>query len=123
MPSLANYMSRRFMKQDFLYWQKTGSGDFGKPTYATYQPLKARWEDKQQEILLPDNRKVLSKGFLMVYSRLLEGSLVFLGTLAQWQAMPTYPTVPTVGQGGREILLVTTEPDLQAKDQTYEIFL
>jgi hypothetical protein len=130
MATLARVMQKLALKQTMLYWEKTGSDTFGKPSYTPDNPmppgpvsLACRWEDKQQEIILPDNRKVLSKGYLLLLQDLKVGSLVFLGTLTNWQALPTYPKVPTVNQGGREVLLVRTTPDLLERCILYQAYL
>ncbi len=122
MPSLANVLAR-FTKQTMLYWRKTGSDTYGKPTYVSPAILSIRWEDKQQEIITTDGRKVLSKGYILLGTPLAVGSLVFLGLMTDWLAMPTYPAIPTVNQGGREVILVKTTPDIKAQSYIYEAYL
>jgi hypothetical protein len=118
-----------------LYWPKIDSDSHGRPSFGnptdTVQIIPCRWEDKQQEIILPDKRKVMARGYLLLgftsggvqLPRPTVGGLVFLGTLADWQAQPTYPKIPTVTQGAREILMVETTPDLQAVESLYEVWL
>lgn len=122
MPTITSVLAR-FTNQKMIYWQKIGSDPFGKPVYALPVQINIRWEDKQQEIILPDGRKVLSKGYIILAQTIVVGSLVFLGLLTDWQAMPTYPALPTVNQGGREVLLVKTTPDIKAISYIYEVFL
>lgn len=124
MPNLASIVRRVFLHQTLVYWAKLDSDTYGKPTvYATPVELSCRWEDKQQEIITPDGRKVLSKGYLLMVDKLVVGSLVFLGTLTDVEALPTFPTPPTVLQGGREVLLVKTTPDLNNHSNIYENYL
>lgn len=117
-----------------LYWQKTGSDGFGKPIYLDPTApitLSCRWEDKQQELLLPDGRKVRSCGYLLMADNGVVGSLVFRGSnlgaspMADWQALPNYPAIPTVTQGTREVLLVKTTPAATRTDPSsvFEWFL
>ena len=113
-----------------LYWQKSGSDSFGKPIYADpTNPvvMAVRWEDKQQEIITADGRKVMTKGYLLLASNVAVGSLVFLGggkdPKTDWTNLPTYPNVPTVLQGGREILLVNATPDIKNQGTIYEAYL
>jgi hypothetical protein len=126
MPSIVNVV-RRFTKQNMLYWQKTGSDQFGKPVYALPVTLPVRWEDKQQEVILPDGRKVWSRAYLLLTTPTTVGSLVFLGggvnPMADWQAQPTYPQLPTTLQGSREVILLQSTPDLKAEGQVYEAHL
>jgi hypothetical protein len=122
MPSLANVL-KRFTKQTMVYWPKTGSDGYGKPVYGDPVLVAVRWEDKQMEVILPDNRKVMVKARLLLASPVLAGSLVMLGTLEDWQALPTYPSMPTVNQGGREVILDNATPDIKAQSFVYEAYL
>jgi hypothetical protein len=124
MTTIAQVMLRHCLKQTVLYWQKTGDGQHGRPVHnPTPQVLPCRWEDKQIEVLLADGRKVLSKGFLMMVVPLTVGSWTMLGTLSSWQALPTYPKLPTVGQGGREVLVAELIPDWNDGSQMYQNYL
>lgn len=111
---------RRFTKQKLVYWRKIGSNDFGRPVYAEPVELDCRWEDKQQEVVMPDGRKIMSRGYVLIGDPLLAGSLVFLGTLVDWQQSEGYPAPPGVVQGGREVLLLKQTPDIKARDSIYE---
>lgn len=114
---------RRHAKQTLVYWEKTGSDGFGKPIFADPVEVKCRWEDKQQEIILPDKRTVMTKGFIISLTPMLVGSLVFLGFLTDIEALPTYPTIPTVGQGVREILLVNNMSDVDNESTVCELYI
>lgn len=131
MPSLGNVI-KRFTKQKLVYWRKIASDNFGQPTYAEAVELKCRWEDTQKEIILPDGRTVLSKGYILLASNLEVGSLVFLGTIDQdpkhldrpyWKGLPNYPKPPTVLLGGREIMKSNATPDLNATSFVYEAYI
>lgn len=125
MSTLAAIMLKRAMKQRVVYWAKAGSDPWGKSVYTQDSPIElpCRWEDKQQEIILPDGRKVQSRGYLLLVDNLLMGSLVLLGTLTVWQALPTYPEPPTVLQGGREVILVRTTPEYNNRSVLYQAYL
>lgn len=119
---------KKFQKQKLLYWPKTGNDSFGKPIFGDVQQLPCRWEGKEQEILLPDGRKVLSHGYLLMGVVLVPGSWVFLGSgltpMTDWQAMAgQYPNLPTKAQGGREVLVCKDTPDLKNQDHLYEAYL
>lgn len=116
---------KKFQKQTLVYWQKMDSDGFGQPTYANPIQLPCRWESEDQEIVLPDKRKVVAHGYLLMSQYLTPGSIVFLGTLAQVNALPTIPerVVPTFNQGGREVLKCDTTPDLQAVEYLYEVYV
>ena len=116
MPSLAWALSKRLFKSSpYLFWQKVGSEEFGKPVY--FDPggpvsLMGRWEDSRQEMLMPDGRRVVARGFLTTATDLLpEGSLVFEGTTEDWMLTPSFPNPPTWNDGGREVIKTNDAPD------------
>lgn len=132
MPNLASIVQRVFLYQTCLYWAKVGSDAYGKPVYADYTnpaQVAVRWEDKQQEILDSQGRKVIARAYVLTITPMQPGSLLFLGTtgpntaLADWQALPGYPIPPTSIQGGKEVLMVRTTPDLKAASYIYEVFM
>jgi hypothetical protein len=128
--SIVNVVNK-FANQQMVVWQKVGSDPYGKPIYQTIlnddknspTQLAVRWEDKQQEIILPGGRVVRSMAYILGTVYIAPGSLVFLGTLADWQAIPTYPLPPTVLQGGREVLKTNTTPDIKAQNYIYESYV
>lgn len=126
MPNLATIVRRVFLHQTLLYWQKTGSDKFGKPAYLNPTSpvvLQCRWEEKPTEVLASDGRKVMAKGYILMVDRLIPGSLIFLGSLTDWQALPTYPNVPTVGQGGAEVLTTHVTPDVKNQSTIFENYV
>ncbi len=114
---------KKFCHQNMLYWEKTGSDTYGRPVFADPVGLLVRWEDRAAEVVAPDGRLVFYKGSILLASPMLVGSWVFLGTLTDWMALPAYPNVPTVNQGGRELLQVNGTPDLKAQGFVYEAFI
>lgn len=123
MPSLFNIVSR-FTGQDIVYWEKNDDNASGKPMYALPINRKARWEDRFTEIILPDGRTVIAMAYILSAYSLVVGSLVWKGTLASWQAAAFYPNIPTVNQGGFEIIKVNTTPGIaQLPGEVYEAYL
>lgn len=131
MPNLASIVSR-FTDQTILYWEKETLPDgFSKPAFKTPVSLLVRWEDKLQEIVLPDGRKILSRGYILCSTIMVPGSLVWRGTtlgkqdrIADWTTQEFYPTIPTVNQGAREVLIVNSTPGMrQLPGNVYEIYL
>lgn len=121
MPSLQSVV-KRFTRQTVTYFAKIGSDPNGKPVYDVPVEIKCRLEDKVAEILMPTGRKVITKGYLLLSQPLVVGSVVYNGTLAEWKALPTYPAVPTVNQGGIEILKLNTTPDIKGIPVVYEAY-
>jgi hypothetical protein len=113
MPTVASVVAK-FTKQTLLYWQKIGSDGFGKPVFADPVEVKARWEDKLTERVMSDGRIISYNAYILTNTPLVDGSLVFLGggktPTLDWKALPTYPRLPTVGQGAREIVRLDQTP-------------
>jgi hypothetical protein len=121
MPSLTSVINR-FANQQMVYWQKTGSDSYGKPAYASPVQVPVRWEDRINESIMPDGRRVLYRNYILIATPLVVGSWVFLGTLQDLQNIPGYPNPPTNNQGGREIKEVNITPDIKAQSYVYEAY-
>lgn len=122
MPSLSGIVTR-FANDDIVYWQLNGNNDRGKPVYAIPIDRKVRWEDKLTEVLTADGRKVISSSYLLSALALVPGSLVWLGTIADWEASAFYPNLPVFDQGAREVLVVHRTPGLpQLPGNVYEAY-
>jgi hypothetical protein len=138
---------KKFAKQTLTYWPKVDSGPDGKPVYGVPVQIICRWEDKEQEIVLPDSRTIRARAYIImagvsgsppevsgkmvdvatgdlvnVTTPIVSGSLMLLGLITDWQALPTYPKVPTVNQGAREIIKVNLTPDLKNQEVLFEIY-
>ena len=114
---------RKFAKQTLVYWAKAGSDGFGKPAYADPVEIKCRWDDIQREMITAEGRSIITKAQLLLVSPVAPGGLVFLGLLTDWQALATYPKIPTVNQGGLEVMIAKNTPDLKARSFVYEAYL
>jgi hypothetical protein len=123
MPGISRVVSK-FAKQTMLYWEKVDSDEFGDPVYKDPVTVKCRWEDSVTEVITNEGRKVTAHAYTLLTQYLVPGSWVFLGggknPMADWKALPGYPETPTQVQGGREVLVCRTTPDLKAKDSIYE---
>ena len=104
-------LSSKFTNQTLVYWEKDGSDIYGKPQYKDPVEMACNWQDEQREIIKADGRTVLSRAYLLLESPVVDGSLVMLGSLADWQALPTRTGTPTVNQGGREVIKTNSSGD------------
>lgn len=122
MPTLASIINR-FADTDILYFAPNEGGDsFGKPNHVRPIALKVRWEEKQQEILLPDGRKVLTMGYVLLSTKLVASAIIWKGTMAQW-TQSYAPERPTKAQGGMEIVYVRDTPGIrQLPGNVYEVY-
>lgn len=123
MPSLSNIV-RRFTDDNILYWEKDGDDPFGKPLFKAPVPLKVRWEDKIVEVVTFDGRTVLAKAYILSADELKVGSIIWKGTIASWGASAYYPLMPTVNQGGFEVIVSNITPGIkQLPGKVYESYL
>jgi hypothetical protein len=121
MPNIAGVLAR-FTDDTILYWQKTGDNNSGIPAYAEPVPISVRWEAKQKEIVTPQGRQVLTKAYLISGTELVPGSLVYLGPTIphsaanvrlDWEKTASYPALPTVNEGGLEVLICNRTPGIR----------
>lgn len=125
---LVTKILKRMARQYLLYWQKTGSAPDGTPVYADPVEVKCRWDSRDTELQLPQGRSVISGAYILCSQSLLVGSIVLKGgttvgsAIAVWQATNSYPGVPTVLEGAREVLKVNETPDFKVKSSLYEVF-
>lgn len=94
------------LKLKIIYWPKIGDTDYGKPSYGDPVPLKGRWDDNQEEVIMPDGRKVVSKSLVMLSADVKAGGILFLVSYLPSDPYPDPlpPAPPTQINGGQEIL-------------------
>jgi hypothetical protein len=110
--------------QDALVWTRKPASSTGKPEYnLNPTAITCRWDSKQVNIIGRDGRVVTSNAVILTPTRVEIGSLIFLGTLADWRALPTYPKHPNPLQGGFEVIAVNHSPDFQGEELLYSIFV
>lgn len=112
----------KYLHQTLVYWRRTG-GTATSPMHAQPVEIKCRWEDANTEVIEPRGRTVISNSHIYTAVDMVEGSWVFLGTLAQWRQLPGYPKLPDFNQGGRELTRSMRTPDIKARHILYEWYL
>ncbi len=126
--AIVGRLLRKFAHQYLLYWEKEGSDPSGLPTYKDPVEIKVRWQEQDKELLTPDNRTVLARGYILSSEQVKPGSLLLLGGTAAgsafdaWRALASFPGVPTVNEGGLEVLRVNRTPDFKVKGTLYEVY-
>lgn len=114
---LRTLVSRRCTVHDVLMWTPSTNTPGGKPSYSLNPTaITVRWDDTQEEIIDAYGRTVISKAMMMSPTSIPVASWVWRGTLAQWQALATYPSLPTTLQGGWEVILASQIPDFKGVD-------
>lgn len=111
----------KYCRQPMLYWEKLASSTAGKPVYSVNPvSMLVRWSDEMVEVITPQGRTVMSNSNIMAATEMKVGSIVFLGTVADWRKLPTYPARPSPVQGGREIILTGHIPDRKGRDLLFQ---
>jgi hypothetical protein len=109
---------------DILVWLKRANSPQGRPVYhQTPLELKCRWDNVRKVAITKEGRTITTNAVLMSPDEIPESSLVFRGTLANWQAMSTYPALPTPLQGGYEVVGTGETPDFNGDDLLFVAYL
>lgn len=133
MPSIAGVLAR-FTKQKMLYWERIEgqSNPSGQPIFKDPIVINCRWEDKEQEILTKDSRKVISKGYILLGQTLITGSIIMLGitkpmtdksVMSDWKKTSSFPNAPSIADNGVEVLVCNGTPDIKAIDYVFEAYI
>lgn len=113
MPSIVQAIRGKFLIHRLVYLAKAGSDQDGRPAFADPVELPCRWDDVLQETVTADGRTVMARVKLLMVDPVEPGSLVWQGTLAAYEAVPTYPRPPTFNQGGREVINKTSTAEIK----------
>lgn len=65
--------------QDITYWVKTGKNSFGEETFGPPTLIKGRWEDRNEQVILPSGEEVVSKAVVFVPQMVTIGSRLAKG--------------------------------------------
>lgn len=103
--------------QKATYWEKTGDDNLGLPVVtSTPVQLDVQWDDNQSEALDPKGNVITVDATVFTGGmRLIIGSIIMLGTVADWQGTGS-AEVPT------DLLTVKTvkiTPDLKGRNRVY----
>lgn len=103
----------KVLRNDAIYWERlVGSpSDDGQPSFAAPVAIRCRWDDVEDEVVLPSGRTVRSKAALMVDRDMITGSIVQKGL--KTDDTPLKP--PPDGSGGHEIILRKTYGNIKQK--------
>lgn len=78
-------LERTDCKQDALYWERTGWDREVNPVTADPVALKVRWVNKRREVIDRHGNTIALDATAVVKQEVADGSLMWLGTLAEWQ--------------------------------------
>jgi hypothetical protein len=101
----------RYRRQDAVYWERTGTDQFGDPTYADPVEIKVRWTDTTQEFLDGGGDRVLSNSIVLVNDKFPLGSMLRKGTIAD---LSDPAASPVDIDGAYEIRRITETPNTRA---------
>lgn len=114
---------KKYLKQTSVYWEKRGSDPRGLALYNAPVEVMCRWEDKSVQVVDPEMRVITFDAYLMFNQNIIEGSLLYLGTLEAVKLKVQFPTVLSIKQGAREVKRVNRIPDLRGRPLLFEVFL
>jgi len=108
----------RFLKQKAVYWARAGQDVHANPTYSAGVEVSCRWESSDEEVVGPDETKIVSHHLALVDQDMINGSLIWLGELASWTGSDP-PTASTTDVFS--ILSLSKIPDMTAENFVREI--
>lgn len=113
-------------KQTAVYWppgsEETGGRDFddyGKSLFSTPVEISCRWDDVNEEILLSDGERVMSRATVIVDREVKLRGVLCLGTEAEMTDLIN----PKKNEGAYEIRRVDKNPDIDGRDTLVRAFL
>ncbi len=114
---------KKYLRNDAVYWAKRGSKGDGAPPYHQPAQIKVRWDERSVQVVDPDMRVVTFNAQILANTEIIEGSLLFRGTMADVKKIVQFPTVPSVKQGGREVRKVNRTGDFKGRPFLREVYL
>jgi hypothetical protein len=59
-------LTRKYRRQDAVYWPRTGTDPAGDPVYGAPEDIKVRWTDVAEEMLGSDGERTISNSTVMI---------------------------------------------------------
>ncbi len=112
-------LARKVMRQNAVYWSRSGTGDDGQPTYAAPVELFVRWDYKIREVLTPQGERVLSSSKVIVDRDMQYGDVLMLGLLESG----TDESHPLENEGAWEVKSIAKTPDFKGKKFLREVYV
>lgn len=110
------------LNQALTYWPPSTSIDgYGQPILEAGVELSCRWEDTQEEFVLPNGEKDVSRARVFLEDDVVVGGLMYLGGL-DVTGDSDFPTNPR-DAGALEIRSVQKTPDLDGVEYTRMVML
>jgi hypothetical protein len=104
------------LEQDAVYWRKSGDNQEGLPLYATPIQLAVRWVETGGTIKDPKGNSISTDGDLACDQELVEQSLIWPGTLAQWQSIVGVAGTGWDGSNVFAVMQVVVTPDIKNRN-------
>lgn len=111
--------AKKAMKQSAVYWPRTGTDEFGKPSYGDATEIDCRWDEVQEEFIAPDGTRQLSMAKLIVDRDLKVGGVLYLGGIADLTDVDD----PKSNEGAWEIRGVKKTPSFKGTKFLREVYL
>jgi hypothetical protein len=115
---------KKFCKQKAVYWGSPANDGYGGFTYATAVEIDVRWEDAIRNLTHPMGEEVFSKATVLVQQDVDLHGYLFLGTLADLNAMTGITlTNPKTIDTAFEIIAFDKVPDIKARQYVRTVYL
>lgn len=104
-------------QREFLvHWALKSSNENGEPVYYPPVQMKCRWDDRIQQVQMPDNSVVLSRVELITEKPLGPGDYVKRCKLTE----VTYKLEPNRNEGSFEVIKIGETPTIKYETRLYE---
>lgn len=101
--------------QTAIYWEPTGTNEYGVRTYATPVEKKVRWDDTAEAISTNDGKQIVSKAQILTPVELKYEGWLLLGQLADYNDQDI--SDPQLVDGAYEIKRTDTNPFFRSTNE------
>jgi hypothetical protein len=109
--------TKKWFKQDLVYWKKTGNDGEGGFEYDDPVEIKCRYEKKKEQVISGTGEQKLSRARFFASQQLEEGGYVYLGTLSDDAVGLTQSPADT--EGSMRILAADEIPSPDGRTSLY----
>lgn len=105
-------------------WARKSTTGGSRPDYERNPvEIRVRWDDEMVEFIDAYQRRAMSNAIIMSPTEMPLGYWIWKGTLAEWQALPTYPARPDPTRKGYEIVKTQSRSDFSGDDLLFQAYV
>lgn len=110
----------RMRKETAVWFEKTGTDPYGKPTHGVPVEIKVRWDAVSKQFIKPTGEEVMSNAIVYVDRDVKVGDVLLLGTIAD---NVTNPLDAKDNVGAWEVQRFDRNPNLRATEYLRTAYL